>query len=177
MKWAGAACTWTGSVSWHSPLSSRSPYSPIHQHATCTRDCCTHRYHTLMTFIQINHEIEEQSELNTLKSSFPHSSLKHIFPQSPKGQGGGWWWETAALCRWVNGHCSSDSVPKINLAASSAVFKLKASQFPLLRNRSSSVWHWLQCFRNNSKKAFMKRYSHETEYFYHDISEYWINNL
>lgn len=38
---ARAPCTWTGSVSWQSPLSSRSPYSPIHQQATCTRDCCT----------------------------------------------------------------------------------------------------------------------------------------
>lgn len=45
----GASCTWTGSVSWHSPLSSRSPYSPIHQQATCTRDCCTYKYYTHTT--------------------------------------------------------------------------------------------------------------------------------
>lgn len=31
--------TCTGSISSHSPFSSRSPYSPIHQHATWTKDC------------------------------------------------------------------------------------------------------------------------------------------
>lgn len=32
--------TWMGSSSSHWPDTSRSPYSPMHQDATCTRGCC-----------------------------------------------------------------------------------------------------------------------------------------
>lgn len=40
--------TWMGSSSSHCPDTSRSPYSPMHQDATCTRGCCkaqnTHKF-------------------------------------------------------------------------------------------------------------------------------------
>lgn len=37
--WDSSRCTWMGSSSSHCPDTSRSPYSPMHQDATCTRGC------------------------------------------------------------------------------------------------------------------------------------------
>lgn len=66
--------TCTGSISSHSPFISRSPYSPIHQHATWTKDCYENK-------LSITHKHLQRSCMNqnTWKKMILFTYASYIF--------------------------------------------------------------------------------------------------
>lgn len=162
--WGSSMCTWMGSSSSHCPDTSRSPYSPMHQDATCTRGC--YRTQTLIwntnhiSHNQIYHCMLQKMDMSKIES-WPNPELlwpvrchpavlcrvsvlcRHASPHC-------WWW---AGWDWEQSHLAHNSLPvrmrrDNNAIRNTCLQVCSENKAPLVEEVFCQIW-WEEYSRYN----------------------------